>query len=78
MMKAIRTPVILVNLYQSTWHYNLEDSHLHPEACLLGSHFFMIWYILLNLMKTENVAQHSEFLWDFYCVFCFSSHRLPI
>jgi hypothetical protein len=28
MMEAARTSETLVNLYQSTWHYNPEDSHL--------------------------------------------------
>jgi hypothetical protein len=29
MMKAARTSETLVNLYQTTWYYNPEDSHHH-------------------------------------------------
>jgi hypothetical protein len=32
-MEAARTPGMLVNLYQSTWRYNREDSHLHTHLC---------------------------------------------
>jgi hypothetical protein len=31
MMEAVRTSETLVNLHQSTWHYNPEDSHLHTH-----------------------------------------------
>jgi hypothetical protein len=27
-MEAVQTSEIFVNLYQSTWRYNVEDSHL--------------------------------------------------
>jgi hypothetical protein len=29
MMEAARTSGTLVNVYQTTWRYNTEDSHLH-------------------------------------------------
>jgi hypothetical protein len=28
-MEAVRTSEMLVNFYQTTWHYNPEDSHLY-------------------------------------------------
>jgi hypothetical protein len=34
MMEAARTSETLVNFYQTTWHYNPEDSHL-PETFYL-------------------------------------------
>jgi hypothetical protein len=33
MMEAARTSETLVNFYQTTWHYNPEDSHLHTHRC---------------------------------------------
>jgi hypothetical protein len=32
MMEAARTSETLVNFYQTTWHYNPEDSHLHTHC----------------------------------------------
>jgi hypothetical protein len=29
LMEAARTSETLVNFYQTTWHYNPEDSHLY-------------------------------------------------
>jgi hypothetical protein len=29
--EAARTSETLVNFYQTTWHYNPEDSHLHTH-----------------------------------------------
>jgi hypothetical protein len=29
MMEAASTSEMLVNFYQTTWHYNPEDSHFH-------------------------------------------------
>jgi hypothetical protein len=31
MMEAARTSEMLVNFYQTTWHYNPEDSHLRTH-----------------------------------------------
>jgi hypothetical protein len=31
MMEAASTSETLVNFYQTTWHYNPEDSHLHAS-----------------------------------------------
>jgi hypothetical protein len=31
MMEAARTSETLVNFYQTTWHYNPEDSHVHTR-----------------------------------------------
>jgi hypothetical protein len=31
MMLATSTFEIVVNFYQTTWHYNPEDSHLHTS-----------------------------------------------
>jgi hypothetical protein len=28
-MEAVRTSEMLVNFYQTSWHYNPEDSHHH-------------------------------------------------
>jgi hypothetical protein len=33
MMEAARTSETMVNFYQTTWHYNPEDSHLHTHRC---------------------------------------------
>jgi hypothetical protein len=30
-MEAASTSETLVNFYQTTWHYNPEDSHLHTR-----------------------------------------------
>jgi hypothetical protein len=30
-MKAARISETLLNFYQTTWHYNPEDSHLHTH-----------------------------------------------
>jgi hypothetical protein len=34
MIEAVRTSEMLVNLYQCTWRYNPEDSHLHAPLTL--------------------------------------------
>jgi hypothetical protein len=34
MMEAARTSEMLVNFYQTTWHYNPEDSHLNIKMDL--------------------------------------------
>jgi hypothetical protein len=34
MMEAAGTSETLVNFYQTTWHYNSEDSHLHTSIKL--------------------------------------------
>jgi hypothetical protein len=44
MMEAARTSETLVNLYQTTWRYNPEDSHLHNK---LYDPLETFWYILL-------------------------------
>jgi hypothetical protein len=31
MMEAANTSEMLVNFYQTTWHYNPEDSHLQDH-----------------------------------------------
>jgi hypothetical protein len=36
MMEAVQTSETLVNLYQSTWHYNPDDSHLRERNVLQG------------------------------------------
>jgi hypothetical protein len=33
MMEAARTSETLVNFYQTTRHYNPEESHLHTDCC---------------------------------------------
>jgi hypothetical protein len=33
MMEAARTSETLVKFYQTTWHYNPEDSHLLSVIC---------------------------------------------
>jgi hypothetical protein len=38
MMEAARTSETLVNFYQTTWRYNLEDSHLHIHAAFPTQH----------------------------------------
>lgn len=35
MMVAERTSKTSVNYYQTTWHYNPEDSHLNPQSVFL-------------------------------------------
>jgi hypothetical protein len=45
LMEAARTSETLVNFYQTTWHYNPEDSHLHTHChenlkSYLGNVFF--------------------------------------
>jgi hypothetical protein len=32
MMEAARTSELSVNFYQTTWHYNPEDGHLHVKT----------------------------------------------
>jgi hypothetical protein len=32
MMEAVQTSEMLVNSYQSKWHYNPADSHLHTHC----------------------------------------------
>jgi hypothetical protein len=36
MVEAASTSETLVNFYQTTWRYNAEDSHLHPEEYFLN------------------------------------------
>jgi hypothetical protein len=33
MMESVQTSETAVNSYQSTWHYNPEDRHLHSHCC---------------------------------------------
>jgi hypothetical protein len=33
MMEATGTSEMSVNFYQTTWHYNPEDNHLHSRCC---------------------------------------------
>jgi hypothetical protein len=33
LIMAIQISEMLVNLYQSAWHYNPEDSHIHTHCC---------------------------------------------
>jgi hypothetical protein len=35
MMEAARISETSVNFYQTIWHYNSEDSHLHGGLCFL-------------------------------------------
>jgi hypothetical protein len=36
-MEAVQTSETMVKLYQSTWFYNQEDSHLQLEDHLVGT-----------------------------------------
>jgi hypothetical protein len=49
MMQAVWTSETLVNLYQSTWRYNTEDSHLciHRHENLKSGN----WYTLQKKLK---------------------------
>jgi hypothetical protein len=39
MMEAASTSETLVNLYQTTWCYNSQESHLHCVVLLVDSNF---------------------------------------
>jgi hypothetical protein len=44
-----RTSEMLVNFYQTTWHYNPEDSHLHyMEMISPNGNTFDMYYSALN------------------------------
>jgi hypothetical protein len=49
MMKVACTSETLVNLYQSTWRYNPEDSHL--ATSLLEPLYVMHGYVLFHNVK---------------------------
>jgi hypothetical protein len=47
MMEAVRTSEMFLNSYQSTWHYNPEDSHLctHHHENLKANYNMATFYI---------------------------------
>jgi hypothetical protein len=52
MMEAVRTSETLVNFYQTTRHYNPEDSHLHV---LLFSYFCIIRLIKIKMHEEVSL-----------------------
>jgi hypothetical protein len=54
MMEAARTSETLVDFYQTTWHYDPEDSHLHAHC-----HENLKSYMSLMLFVTSTVASNE-------------------
>jgi hypothetical protein len=48
MMEAARTSGMLVNFYQTTWHYNPEDSHLKPKKFQVQETNYICVYVGLK------------------------------
>jgi hypothetical protein len=60
MMEAARTSEMLVNFYQTTWHYNPEDTHLKPlKITNLSYHTFASFNILY--LSAYNGEMHSQY-----------------
>jgi hypothetical protein len=72
MMDAARTFEILVNFYQTTQHYNPEDSHLHTHHHEnLRSKYLYFTVCLKNFPPLFQI-----FLWC-YVTSCNCSHEFP-
>jgi hypothetical protein len=56
MIKAVRTPETPVNLYQSTLHYNPEDSHLQHTNIPLAS----VWVRFLENGTLDEYILHKN------------------
>jgi hypothetical protein len=53
MMEAARASETLVNIYQTTWRYNPEDSHLHAHRCEnLKSYLHRNGFLLMFNIRT--------------------------
>jgi hypothetical protein len=44
MMERTRISEMLVNFYQTTWHYNPENSHLNSDMCALICHLDRMYW----------------------------------
>jgi hypothetical protein len=53
MMEAASTSETLVNFYQTTWHYNPEDNHLHTRHHENLKSYFILFtpHMLINFLK---------------------------
>jgi hypothetical protein len=62
MMEAASTSETLVNFYQTTWHDNPEDSHLHTRRCEnLKSHTNFHTIISTNIVPNVVVITPSSY-----------------
>jgi hypothetical protein len=66
MMEAARSSETLVNFYQTTQHYNPEDSHLHTNCCEnLKSYLKQGEYKLVRETKLKSVIwQRFVYIFD--------------
>jgi hypothetical protein len=51
MMEAVWTSEMFVNLYQPTWHYNPEDSHLYMPLIFL--------FLILFTFPVYSMVEHG-------------------
>jgi hypothetical protein len=54
MMEAARTCEMLVNFYQTSWHYNPENSHLRTHCHENLKSYFMAFNSLVIYTTTET------------------------
>jgi hypothetical protein len=68
MMEAVSTSETLVNIYQTTWCYNPEDSHLPDHTLMLLMIIIFIPSSFLNTeyqhMQNNNVASCFVWMWN--------------
>jgi surface polysaccharide O-acyltransferase-like enzyme len=59
MMEFVWTSETLVNLYQSTWHYNPEDSHLHTHCHENLKSYMMVMNLINSLVENVNTLREN-------------------
>jgi hypothetical protein len=60
MMEAARSSETLVNFYQTTRRYNLEDSHLHFLSFEELRSFLFVWVQYIGVCRTSCWANNLQ------------------
>jgi hypothetical protein len=66
-MEAVTTSAMSVKFYETTWHSNSKDCHLHTENIMGVSYFFLLSasdFILFRLILNELAAVFSSQLFS--------------